>query len=1274
MIRKTLESNSQEVVATISYVDGDATIYRKSNLSANLSLINEGDIVYKDDVISTSSDSTALIDVNSTPLLLSSLETFQFTPSALNLMGNIFTQASLSTESSSNIFNSLKEALESGGNIETLLEKTSADDDAASSFDNNIIIWPRNNSVLLPDTDTYRVTTQKNINNSTDDSFLFDESYFITKTQTNDDNVVLFEDKTLSNINVLANDTLTFGDSIGRFDNITSNGGIITLAANSTFSYRPADNFNGNDSFTYTVIGITGQETISTVNIVVAAVDDGKPDAADDIYDILEDQPLRFINLLINDTLPDEASISSYSAVSANGGTVTQINDGIFTYTPAANYNGSDSFTYTIQDSDGQTDTATVTINITPVTDGTPDAKDDVVSTDEDIPLTLINPLLNDILPDEATIIDFQSVSLHGASISQESDGTLTYTPIANYNGVDSFTYTIKDSDGQTDTASITINIAPVNDAPINHIVEQAVVMRNGSLSFNESNGYLLTVSDLEENIVQTELSVSHGILNISYTSATLIGNDTDNIIISGTQAEINDAISTLTYHPDTDFGGFDRLDIKTTDSDGSTDNDSISVKVQVDAIAATFNENVSDIPYSTGLTVSQINIYETNVLPLANSQTIENDIAVSGASPVTTSKMTQGAGAIAQENLINSSNAIVLDSENGHAYSLTGLIYLEANNQYNFSGSRDDALYVELGGQTMVETIGNSAGYFSTRANDNTIGITESIFIPTVSGYYTLEVYAANVLGLGTLALNLSVNDTTFTLSADNFSLYSNAHEVIAAGGLIDEFTSNIGENPDGGYFAHNDSVDIIGIEGQRINLTNFSITQDPDDTLINLWVEIPIGSTLYAGEGQEFFATAGNNTIDILNNGWDLTALSLSLPDAVAGDLVDINITAVTQSVSLDTTEADTSLSISILPVNFTGNIDFDITLDPTNTNNDLVITGSGFNDTLQSEEAGATVILGHDGNDHITGNDDNNTLFGGDGNDTIIAGAGDDFIFGGRGADSLVGGDGIDKYIWQENDGDGSTDHITNFTLGDGGDMLDLRYLLDGETADTITNFIQLNDNILAIDINGDGSGFNDLFIELDDATPDSLDDLIKHNIDYDSGRTIVRGSTIQDEMYGREYNGETGNEDFYGNGGGDGIWGRGGADRYIVEADDFNETPLPRKADEAYGTIRIWDLFTFGRYDGVSESDAVDLSDILIGENYDNITNYLTIDTRSPHGGTFINVDIHGDGSGTDFNIHITQDNLDIEAELGYTDDTNQLAILQHLIDYGNLVID
>ncbi len=113
------------------------------------------------------------------------------------------------------------------------------------------------------------------------------------------------------------------------------------------------------------------------------------PVAADDSYDTDEDTALTTGNVLNNDELGDEpSSIVAFDATSAQGGSVSYNNDGTFDYTPAADFNGSDTFTYTLEDADGEQSTATVTVNVDAVNDP-PVAVDNTSSTDEDTALVL---------------------------------------------------------------------------------------------------------------------------------------------------------------------------------------------------------------------------------------------------------------------------------------------------------------------------------------------------------------------------------------------------------------------------------------------------------------------------------------------------------------------------------------------------------------------------------------------------------------------------------------------------------------------------------------------------------------------------------------------------------------------------------------------------------------------------------------------------------------------------------------------------------------------
>jgi VCBS repeat-containing protein len=117
-----------------------------------------------------------------------------------------------------------------------------------------------------------------------------------------------------------------------------------------------------------------------------------------------------------------------------------------------------------------------------------------------------------------------------------------------------------------------------------------------------------------------------------------------------------------------------------------------------------------------------------------------------------------------------------------------------------------------------------------------------------------------------------------------------------------------------------------------------------------------------------------------------------------------------------------------------------------------------------------ASADFVYGGDGNDTLTGAAGDDRLVGGTGTDTIDGGDGRDLLIGGQGADNLTGGLGADIFRWELNDGGTAgapvTDTITDFDLGArsaGGDVLDLRDLLVGETAgsllgqDNLANFL-------------------------------------------------------------------------------------------------------------------------------------------------------------------------------------------------------------------------
>jgi LPXTG-motif cell wall-anchored protein len=147
-------------------------------------------------------------------------------------------------------------------------------------------------------------------------------------------------------------------------------------------------------------------------------------------------------------------------------GSVTVNGNGTIDYTADAAYAGADSFGYQICDNDGACTSATVNITVTSLAGNSPPtAVNDFDTTDEDtaVRITVRN---NDSDPDgDSLSIGSFTQSIHGTV--RLAGGALRYTPDSNWNGTDSFTYEVCDPDGACDTATVTVVVAPVNDAPV---------------------------------------------------------------------------------------------------------------------------------------------------------------------------------------------------------------------------------------------------------------------------------------------------------------------------------------------------------------------------------------------------------------------------------------------------------------------------------------------------------------------------------------------------------------------------------------------------------------------------------------------------------------------------------------------------------------------------------------------------------------------------------------------------------------------------------------
>ncbi|WP_345327093.1 tandem-95 repeat protein, partial [Novipirellula rosea] len=287
--------------------------------------------------------------------------------------------------------------------------------------------------------------------------------------------------------------------------------GTVQLNANGTFTYTPNENWNGTDSFTYQVRDAGGGTDIGLVTLTVNPVNDA-PVANDlDLSGPLEDaEPANgAINLTLGTDLPfaalatDDATVLGAAnfdfGIGQNGAApdtanVTITIDGVrHADEPLAVSYNSTSGALELDPSSalssplfkGLANGQVAVVNIKfGVTDGTlsdvgnitfkvegvndaPIAVDDVASTAEDTPVSGdVSTNDSDVDTTDMLVYALATAPTNG-SVVLGADGTYTYTPAANFNGIDTFTYTVVDGRGGSDTGLVTVTVNPVNDAPI---------------------------------------------------------------------------------------------------------------------------------------------------------------------------------------------------------------------------------------------------------------------------------------------------------------------------------------------------------------------------------------------------------------------------------------------------------------------------------------------------------------------------------------------------------------------------------------------------------------------------------------------------------------------------------------------------------------------------------------------------------------------------------------------------------------------------------------
>jgi VCBS repeat-containing protein len=372
-------------------------------------------------------------------------------------------------------------------------------------------------------------------------------------------------------------------------------------------------------SFIYEVTDANRDTDQATVTITVTGEND-VPDAVDDSTSTGENTPVS-VSVLANDSDVDASDVLSVTgaSISSGNGSVSLLGNQVH-WDPGSDYDylavgesAEVALSYDISDGNGGSDSAAVTITVNGVNDD-PTATDDDAETDEDTPVN-ITVLGNDSDPDTSdTLMVVSTTDGANGTVFLENNHSLTYTPDENFFGSDSFTYEVSDGNGGSDTATVTVTVNPVNDAP-----ETATA----SVEKNEADGvFTINLADYVDDVDPgdvlslSDVRINRGSAPIDFTVSPsgVIRIDPSDM---GVPLDTGDVLNT-------------QFSYVVTDDSGDTGNDSATGSVDltingVDGdIIVTPPSNAAPIAYATSLDASEGDA--TVVIPISSFATDVGD------------------------------------------------------------------------------------------------------------------------------------------------------------------------------------------------------------------------------------------------------------------------------------------------------------------------------------------------------------------------------------------------------------------------------------------------------------------------------------------------------------------------------------------------------------------------------------------------------------------------------------------------------------------------
>jgi VCBS repeat-containing protein len=325
--------------------------------------------------------------------------------------------------------------------------------------------------------------------------------------------------------------------------------GIVSLNANGGFTYTPGSNYFGADSFTYQASDGIATSTSAIVSLTITNLNRA-PVANAESYTLGKNGSFTIAGpgVLGNDTDADGDTLTAVKLTDPTHGIVNLNANGGFTYTPASNYSGSDSFTYQANDGAAGSASATVSLTITNI-NRAPVANNDSYGLNKSASLTVSGPgvLGNDTDADGDALTAIKITDPAHGSLNLNVNGAFTYTPVSNYFGADNFTYRASDGLATSAVATVSLTITNVNHAP---------VLGNDSFTNSENIPFSLPLATLLTN----DYDPDGDPLTITLVSTN-----------SAQNGRITTTATNLTYTPPTNYVGTDTFIYVVNDGHGGS-------------------------------------------------------------------------------------------------------------------------------------------------------------------------------------------------------------------------------------------------------------------------------------------------------------------------------------------------------------------------------------------------------------------------------------------------------------------------------------------------------------------------------------------------------------------------------------------------------------------------------------------------------------------------------------------------------------------------------